>query len=258
MTTRGLAGIGPAEAAPAVHALGLTKFPERRDRLPMLSPDQAKKRYQDHMGAEAGAAFYHVVGEVAGLHAKWGDYTGLFGKPNRVDLLNEAAPDFFGRLQYTLLDDVMLHLARLTDKPATGKKSNLSIKGLVRLLPDKDHREALDSQIGVMDRRVEACRDRRDRRLAHNDYPLAVGTSPLPLLPASRASIREAIDSVTEVVNAISVHYLDAEMAYDFDEIPATDLLYVLYEGVRAAEGRKARLAAGEFVPPSDFPPNGL
>ena len=224
----------------------------------MLSPDEQKRKYEERMGAEAGAAFYRVVAEVADLHAKWGDYLALFAKPNRIDLLNKAAPDFFGRLQYALLDDVMLHLARLTDKAATGKKSNLSIKGLVQLLPDQDLQKGLATLIDAMDGKVAPCRDWRDRRIAHNDYALAVGRSATPLQSASRASIRESIDAVAGVVGTISIYYFAAAMGYDCDEGPATDLIYVLNDGVRAAEQRKARLAAGEYVHPSDFGPNDL
>jgi hypothetical protein len=53
---------------------------------------ETRQRYQDHMGEELGAAFYAAVGHVHYLRAKWGDYTTLFEKQKRVELLNKVAP----------------------------------------------------------------------------------------------------------------------------------------------------------------------
>ena len=54
-------------------------------------------------GQALGEQYSALWQEVAWLHAKWGEYVELFGtKSSRVDLLNEAAPYFFGQLQYTL------------------------------------------------------------------------------------------------------------------------------------------------------------
>jgi len=224
----------------------------------MLTAEESKKRYQTYLGADAGAAFYEIVGEVLLLHAKWGDYLALFDKESRVDLLNEAAPEIFARLQYTLLDDVMLHVARLADPPKSMGKTNLSIKGVVGLLPDHKHSDSLKPLIADFDGKVAAARDWRNRRIAHIDYDLAVGKPATPLAPTSRASVKEAIEAGAGILNAISIHYTTSNLGYDFDQGPATDLIYVLDEGIRAAQRRKEKWAAGKEVPPDELPARDL
>lgn len=224
----------------------------------MLTAEESKERYQTHLGAEAGSAFYEVVGQILLLHSKWGDYLALYGKEGRVNLLNESAPEFFGRLQDTLLDDVMLHLARLTDPEKIGRKANLSIKGLVARLSDRDHADSLEPSITDLDDKVSAARDWRNRRIAHTDYDLAVGAPVTPLLPTSRNAIGAAIEALAALINAITVHYMQYNIGFDINQDPATDLIFVLDDGVRAEKRRKAKWSAGEHVPPEEWPARDL
>ena len=54
--------------------------------------------------------------EAAFLHLKWNEYVVLFGTgPERVDLLNRAAPGFFHLVQDSWWDDLLLHISRMTD-----------------------------------------------------------------------------------------------------------------------------------------------
>jgi hypothetical protein len=60
---------------------------------------------------------------------KWGEYVELFGtKPSRIDLRNRAAGGFFRVVQDGLWEDVLLHVARLTDAPRSGGRANLTIR----------------------------------------------------------------------------------------------------------------------------------
>jgi hypothetical protein len=59
--------------------------------------DEAENRYTEKMGAALGTQFYALWKEVVWLHWNWGEFVELFGsKPTRIELLNEAAPRFFG------------------------------------------------------------------------------------------------------------------------------------------------------------------
>jgi hypothetical protein len=61
---------------------------------------ELKQRYRDVMGNELGEVFHHLMQEAAFLHLKWNEYLTLFGTgPERVDLLNKAAPGFFHLVQ---------------------------------------------------------------------------------------------------------------------------------------------------------------
>jgi hypothetical protein len=215
----------------------------------MRTPEETKLNYQHHLGDEAGATYYEIVGQVLLLHSKWGDYRALYAKENRVDLLNEAAPEFFGRLQDTLLTDVLLHIARHTDPEKSAGKANLSIAAMVARLRDKAHSASLEQALSDMDEKATAARDWRNRRIAHNDYKLALDhPSAQPLQTTSRDKIKEAIEAITAVVNAVSIHYMDSTMFFEFDDAPATDLIYMLHDGVQAHKRRNAKWAAGDPV----------
>ena len=57
---------------------------------------------------------------------KWEEYLELFGKTSsRIHLLNQSAPVFFKIVQDSLWENIILHLARLTDPPKSAGKNNL-------------------------------------------------------------------------------------------------------------------------------------
>ncbi|MGZ8401653.1 MAG: AbiU2 domain-containing protein [Methyloceanibacter sp.] len=99
---------------------------------------ESRERYIAKMGEALGTQFAALWQEVAHLHMSWSEYVELFGtKPSRIDLLNSAAPRFFRILQDALWDETLLHIARLTDSPESGKgKSNLTIRNLPELVDE--------------------------------------------------------------------------------------------------------------------------
>jgi hypothetical protein len=111
----------------------------------MTTAEETHAECVKHMGDPLGEQYSALWQEVAWLNLKWGEYDELFGKkPSRVQLLNNAAPQFFYVVEKVLWEDTLLHIARLTDPPSKGKKSKLTIltlPGLVdasikSLLPD--------------------------------------------------------------------------------------------------------------------------
>jgi AbiU2 len=92
---------------------------------------EAKAERVAKMGEDLGELYDALWQQVAWLHRKWGDYVALFGtKPSRVELLNQAAPAFFRNVQDAMWEDVLLHIARLTDSPQSVGKPNLSFRRL--------------------------------------------------------------------------------------------------------------------------------
>src|SRR5512144_2855527 len=83
------------------------------------------------MGPELGQLHYELWNELAWIHAKWKQYHRLYGtSDDTVALLNKTAPSFFYLLGSILLDDVLLHIARLTDPPDLGGHTNLTLQCL--------------------------------------------------------------------------------------------------------------------------------
>jgi hypothetical protein len=211
--------------------------------------EEAKKEYIACMGEELGKVFHALWQEVAWLYAKWGEYVDLFGKkPSRIELMNRAAPRFFGIVQDSLWEGTILHIARLTDPPRTGCKDNLTIQRLPELIHDTQLLGELSRLIELAIQSTEFCRDWRNRHIAHTDLHLAIEGGIDPLEPASRKSVNEALISLVNVLNAVSRHYQDSESSFD---VPACDggesLLYVIDDGLRAQEERRTRIEGGEY-----------
>ena len=136
--------------------------------------DEIKQENIGKMGDELGALYSALWQELAIAHLYWHEYVELFGaKPERVDVINKAAPAFFRMLQDELWEMSLLYLARLTDAPHTFRhedKSNLSIQALLPLT--RDHIE-LNSKVSNLIQTAigltKFARDWRNRRIAHRD-----------------------------------------------------------------------------------------
>ena len=88
-----------------------------------MTAEEVRQKYIELMGAELGDVYYALYNEVMWLHARWQEYTDLFaGGPDRLKLLNAAAPFLFRLIQDDFLWATLLHLCRLTDPPEMGKK----------------------------------------------------------------------------------------------------------------------------------------
>lgn len=220
-----------------------------------LSADEAKKRYVALMGDELGTLFSALWQEVAWLNHKWLDYVALFGtKQSRIDLMNQAAPAFFHMLNGTLWDDTLLHIARLTDPPDSGRgRTNLTIRRLAPLVTDATAREQVAE---LTDTAVEAaafCRDWRNRRIAHRDLEHALDGSARPLKEGSRLKVKAALDGIGGALNAVSRHYQDSTTLFDLGAAPggAESLLHVIDSGLKRESERMEAFKRGE-IPPSE------
>jgi hypothetical protein len=210
------------------------------------SADEAKQEYTKAMGDTLGSLYYTLWRQVAWLHLKWHEYVELFGtKESRIHLLNSAAPSFFRIVEDVLWDEILIHITRLTDSPAFGKRENLTIQRLAPLI-----------DAGVAS---AFCRDWRNRRIAHMDLDLALNAKAEPLQPASRQKIRLAIAAINDVLDAVLKHYLNNTNLFDWVGNPggALSLIYVIDDGVRADAERRARLESGKFHP-DDIRPRDL
>lgn len=91
--------------------------------------------YIAKMGEAIGEVYGKLWQEMAWIHTKWAQYIELFGtNPERIDLLNRAAPAMIRTVQDTLWDDVLLHLGRLNDPPKSSGRGNLGVRHLAGLL----------------------------------------------------------------------------------------------------------------------------
>jgi AbiU2 len=214
------------------------------------------KRHFREMGTELGSVYDVLRDDVVRIHMKWNQYRQLYARsPERIELLNQAAGHLFGLIQEVLLEDVVMHLARLSDSERTGRKENLSLQSLHALILDKQLASEIDALAKIALTACDFTRVWRNLRLAHRDRALSLASSADPLPGISRAMIEEALASIRAVLNQLSRHYIGSEtnyqlvIAYGRD---ADSLVYHLRLGLRAEEKRSERLENGEFLP-EDF-----
>lgn len=211
---------------------------------------EARADYERVMGTELGAIYNALWQQLAWLHSKWAEYVDLFGtKESRVALMNEAAPRFFRIVQDSIWDDVLIHIARLTDPPKSAGRANLTIQRLPALVGAAVKAE-VNGKIAVALTRSAFARDWRNRRIAHGDYELALDLSAaIPLAPASRQMVREALESLCDVINAVGLHYLDSTSFFDSrsSHQGAVSLLHVIAAGLEAERERSARIQSGQI-----------
>jgi hypothetical protein len=222
--------------------------------------EQAKAEHIRVMGEPLGLLYDALWQEVAWIHRKWDEHVALFGtKPSRIELLNRSAPSFFRIVQDCLWEDVLLHIARLTDSPQSVGRANLSIRRLPDAVAHVETRQKVETAIGKAIVASEFCRDWRNRRIAHRDLSLALSLGAEPLKPASRTHVVGALAALDAVLNVVSAHYLGSTTIFDFGpQTSAVSLLYAIDDGLKAAAARMERRKSGHFDPQDDYGPRDL
>ncbi len=210
-----------------------------------ISADETKKQRIEKMGRELGEVYNELWQEVVWLHLKWNEYVTLFGKEeSRVELLNKAAATFFRVVQDVLVEDIILHIARLIDKPETMKKKNLTILALPSLISDADTKSKVEDLIKEAKRKAKFCTDWRNRRLAHRDLDLALNQRAHPLKNASRKKINEALSGIGSVIKAVSQQYMgiaDCILKPVGVHFNAETLIGIIEDGIRFRKERQQR-----------------
>jgi hypothetical protein len=221
-----------------------------------LTSDEVRQHYTVTMGEKLGGQFNSLFNECAWLHLKWREYVALFGvSQSRVDLLNASARGFFGLLESSLWNDLLLHLCTLTDDPQVGRRQTLTVLRLPTLV-DPDIHDKIRGLVSAAVKKTKFARDWRNRHIAHRDLDLALKEGAKPLAPASRQAVIDAIRAIVAVLGAVEEHYRKSTTAYDHVSHlgDAEALLYVLRDGVEARDERLRRLMTGEHRP-DDFKP---
>jgi hypothetical protein len=210
-----------------------------------LTAEEVKAKSVAAMSETLGKLHYELHNQIAWLHLKWKDFRALYAAtPETIDLLNEAAPEFFHNLQRTMWEDVLLHLCRITDLPKSGGKNTLTIRRIAEIIPDPQLRKKVASQVKDVIQKIKFARDWRNRRLAHRELPPLDGHVPQPLADASRKHVEDALAAIRETMNIIERHYLNSAIAYEhsIEALGGVDaLLSRLKTGVAACRAELER-----------------
>lgn len=178
--------------------------------------DEIRARYVDALGAPLGEMMHDLYNEVVWVHAKWVEYRELFGtNEERLALLNESASWTFFIVQRVLIDDIILHLARLTDSPRSKGKQTVTIQALPKLLDSKRIQAEIRERVEVVVADLEFARVHRNRRIAHRDLRTMRDAHPEPLPAATREAIERSLEGIRGVMNFIEGELLDSNVFYE-------------------------------------------
>jgi hypothetical protein len=220
--------------------------------------EEVDQEYLNAMGPELGRFYRLLSNECQALYVDWVEYKDLFGKnPERIDLLNEAAPEFFGRLQDTLWERTLLQVARLMDAPSSGVgKDNVTLRRLQDLV-DSTTRDRIKILLKYAQETCAFSKDWRDRFIAHRDLNLAQRGNAKQLEAANRLDVDSALKAIAAVLNEVESHYCNGRIVgYESFHSPlgAIALLDVLQEGLDTRAAAMERLRSGRPLP-EDFAP---
>jgi HEPN superfamily AbiU2-like protein len=209
-----------------------------------LSEEEIRAEYVERMGEELGELQYLLWYDLTWLHLRWADYRELFGSDaQRIDLMNETAPAFFGHLNDVMWNDVVLDLCRLSDPADMGGKQNLTFFRLPHAVAQLPIESAISAGLEALQSSTAFARDWRNRRLAHRDWDHARDPSAIPLTGGSRASVEEALAAARRLMQISDEHFLNTTVFYEAP-IPAVggahEMLYHLDSGLDAIRTRKA------------------
>ena len=197
------------------------------------------------LGQDLGGLYTELWQDLARLHLKNEEYLALFSaNPARFELLNRSAPQFFTMVQSCLWNDILLGITRISDKPNTGKNTNLTVHRLPELNSHSDIKENLNLLLSEVNKSTEFARDWRNRHIAHRDLPLALQDQlAKPLAKASLIQVSEALFALSKVLNCISQRYQDSttmfELGFGSGPHGAKSILFYLKEGYEAAEKKE-------------------
>jgi hypothetical protein len=217
--------------------------------------EQSKSEYINAMGDELGEVYSALWQELARLNQKWLQYVRLFGtSPERIKLLNTVAPQITFTIQKSLWLDVVLHIARLADSAVTGKgageKKNLSFKRLKKIIEKLNTNEELDEQWRTLESCCEFAIDWRHRAYAHKDLDIATGKNCTPLKPATRAKVKDALTSMTALMNFVAKKHQLPTTLFDADGTgagaDAERFLYILKHGLTFEQRLTDEVLAGK------------
>lgn len=216
------------------------------------SPEEIRADNVQRMGDSLGSQFSALWQELSNIHVEWQEYVVLFGtSPERIELLNKAAPAFFHMIQERFWDVTLLSISRFTDPSMMAGRANLTVTSLPALISDTELKAKVQSLVDIAKEKTAFCRKLRNRRIAHNDLQLALDATAASLPEASRHLVNEALKSLSAILGEIEAYY---EKGYrtDYTDIVvmsgAEDLLYVLHEGVTARSERTRRIMEGRHT----------
>lgn len=224
------------------------------------SEPELVRKHIDIFGAELGLVYDALYNEVLWLLGKWNEYLKLFESQDDVDVLNGTAAFCFAVVQSAMRDDIMLHIARLTD-PAVQRvggceHKNLSLPSLLPLVNDSARAKDLQALVDAAGESARFAKAYRNKHLAHRDLDHALERAER-IPPGSQEEVERVIACFTEVLDHIAVAFGGHASLFESVKVVPGDsrtLITRLSLAKRIMEDRERRITEGRHRP-EDFQP---
>lgn len=187
------------------------------------------EKYTDRMGPSIGRKYYYIWQYTSAINFEWHQFNDLFGtNERRIKIFNTIAPQFWGRIQYIMLDFIVLGISRLLDK----KRGTISIRKLIpdlKSVVDADLHRALTAELGQAEILTKKLSDRRNDSIAHLNLMSISQPSTPDQLSVSRAEIKEVINSINSIVTQIYMHYFDSDLKFPHDPTQSHEVIRAMH-----------------------------
>ena len=212
-----------------------------------LDPNKdANAHYVQAMGLDLGQLCQELRDDLDSLRRKWSEFKELFDKsPERIELLNVVACNFFYRVMRLSFEDAMLHLCRLTDPPKArlpkGDRRSLTVLALAEMVSDPALKVAILARTRDVREKCAFARMWRNRRLAHTDLACLREGCASTLPAVTSIKIEDALKSLGALLTLLEDHYGLPHYLLAADPWGAKALAHYLERGRQAVEDEHKR-----------------
>ena len=188
------------------------------------------------MPGSVGPVFCELRHSIIYLHGVQQLWFDLFWNNQAEELLHYISPYFAKVVRESMLRDLLMTVARLTDPPSSGGpgKENLSFARLLHEIADADEQsleDQLKPRVDSIQSKADDIRTIRKKVLAHADLAIAIAPTPPPLPVTTRELYEELVAQMVDALNCVELHYRQSITDYTSDA--ATHAAHVLLHALR-------------------------
>ena len=158
------------------------------------------------------------------MHAEWKTLIELFGESQeQSDRLNNIGGAFFDTVYRTLIRDILLGIARLTDPLKTSGKDNLVLERLTQLqevVSDQSLSARVSAKLHTIKAKAQPFRDYRNRYLAHLDLATSLGPGQDFLPGIKRQDVEGVLEAFADMFNVVEHTFRNSTVLFKKVAIP--------------------------------------
>ena len=153
--------------------------------------------------------FDQLQNDFAFLCTAWKYYIQLYGtNSERIDLLNEIAPAYFGIMQVIMYEHFLNGIARITDASTTTGHPNLVLRRLIEKMDNHGElKRKLEERWSVIEPFREKIKLVRNKLISHRDLHLAIVPADHVIPRIDRDQIINTLKAIENFLNEFNQHF---------------------------------------------------